>query len=76
MGGRYGNLDYPTLTKRGFALGVGLFVVGALGELALNGVGVAVPGWTETLLFEAEVLGILLAPLAVLVFGVALPLTE
>jgi len=76
MAGRYGDLDYPTLTKRSVLLGVALFLVGALGEAVIALMGLQVPGWEEALLFDLEVLGIVVAFLSVVVFGVALPLTE
>lgn len=76
MTGRYGKLDYPRLVKRGFLLGLSLFLVGALGEFAIHAALVQVPAWEETLLFDAEVLGILLMFFSPVIFGVALPLTE
>ena len=76
MAGRYGDLDYPTLTKRGVLLGLGLFAVGAFGEFALAHTGVAVPAWEHALLVDAEWLGVLLALLSPFVFGIVLPLTE
>jgi hydrogenase/urease accessory protein HupE len=76
MTGRYGSLDYATLAKRGFVLGVTLFAAGALGELGLHAAGVALPAWERTLLFDAEVVGIAVALLSPLVFGIVLPLTE
>lgn len=76
MAGRYGDLDYPTLTKRSVLLGVALFLVGVLGEAVIALAGLQVPSWEETLLFDLEVLGIVVAFLSVVVFGVALPLTE
>lgn len=75
MAGRYGDLNYERLTKRGFALGVALFVLGGLGELAGHAYG-PLPAWEATLLFDAEVLGVLLMLFVPIVFGVALPLTE
>lgn len=76
MAHRYGDLDYSRLTKLGFGLGVGLFVVGALGELGLHAAGLTVPAWEQTLLFDAEVVGVALALLSPVVFGIVLPLTE
>jgi hypothetical protein len=73
---RYGDLDYPRLATLGFTFGLGLFVVGALGELGLHAAGVSVPAWEQTLLFDAEVVGVALALLSPFVFGVVLPLTE
>lgn len=76
MTGRYGDLDYPTLAKRGTLLGVVLFAVGALGELGAHAMGMQLPAWEAMLLFDAEVLGVALFLLSPLVFGVVLPLTE
>ena len=69
--GRYGNLDYPTLTKRSF-----LFAIGGLGELIGHAYFAPLPGWEQTLLFDAEVVGLLVAFFAPIVFGILLPLTE
>lgn len=74
--GRYGNIDYPTVTKRVFFAGVALFVIGALGELVGHAYFAPMPAWEETLLFDAEVLGILLALVGTFVVGILLPLTE
>lgn len=76
MAGRYGSLDYSTLTKRSFLLGVGLFALGALGELGLAATGATVPGWEHALLVDAEWIGVAIALLSPFVFGVLLPLTE
>lgn len=76
MAGRYGNLDYPTLTKRSFLLGLGLFLVGVIGEFVVHTFGLQVPGWETALLWDAEVLGIVIALFSPFVFGVLLPLTE
>ncbi|WP_276258558.1 hypothetical protein [Haloglomus litoreum] len=76
MTGRYGNLDYGTLAKRGFLLGVGLFLLGELLEPLQHAVGLQVPGWEHGLLFYMTVLGVLVALLSPFVFGIALPLTE
>ncbi|GAB3325341.1 hypothetical protein EI982_11125 [Haloplanus rallus] len=76
MAGRYGDLDYGAWTKRGTLLGLALFAVGALGELAAHALGIGLPAWEATLLFDAEVLGVCLFLLSPLVFGVVLPLTE
>jgi hydrogenase/urease accessory protein HupE len=76
MTGAYGDLDYPTLTKRTFFLGVALFLIGAVGELGLHAAGVSVPQWERTLLFDMEIVGIVIALLSPFVFGILLPLTE
>ncbi|MFA1609734.1 hypothetical protein [Halobellus rubicundus] len=76
MAGRYGDIDYPTLTKRSTLFGLGLFAFGALGEFALASTGMAVPAWEHALLVDAEWLGVALALLSPFVFGILLPLTE
>jgi len=76
MPGRYGDLNYGRLTKRSVLLGVSLVLIGALGELLVNAVGISIPGWEATLLLGIEELGVLITLLAPFVFGIALPLTE
>ncbi|MFC7226065.1 hypothetical protein N0B31_01515 [Salinirubellus salinus] len=76
MAGRYGSLDYPKLTKRGFLLGLGLFIFGVTAEFAIGVLGLQVPAWEEVLLLDAIGLGIVVALFSVLVFGIVLPLTE
>ncbi|MEF8787158.1 MAG: hypothetical protein V5A45_14595 [Haloarculaceae archaeon] len=71
-----GSMDHAKRAKQGFLLGVGLFAVGALGEIVGHALYAELPGWEQTLLFNAEVVGILLALLAPLVFGIVLPLIE
>ncbi|OIB56022.1 hypothetical protein [Natrialba sp. SSL1] len=74
--GRYGSLDYARLTKGGFFLGLGLFVLGATGELVGHLVYGSLPAWEHTLFFYAEVFGLLIGFFSPWVFGVLLPLTE
>lgn len=76
MAGRYGKLDYSVLTKRSFLLGVALFVIGALSEMGLAAAGLTVPEWERALLFDIELLGIIIGLLSPFVFGILLPLTE
>lgn len=76
MTGRYGNLDYPRLTKSAFLFGVTLFAVGALAELVGHAAFGALPGWQDTLFLDMEIIGIAIALLSPFVFGIALPLTE
>jgi len=76
MAGRYGNVDYSTLTKRAFLFGAALFAFGAVGEFALATTGTAVPAWEHALLVDAEWIGVVIALLSPFVFGVVLPLTE
>ena len=72
----YGDLDYERLTKGGFGLGVGLFALGVLGLVLLQPLVGPFPGWEEQLLVDSEALGIVVAFLSVLLFGIGLPLTE
>lgn len=76
MAGRYGNIDYPTLTKRSVALGLGMFLIGAIGEAIIHTMGLQVPGWETTLLFDFEVLGVIIMLFSPFVFGILMPLTE
>jgi hydrogenase/urease accessory protein HupE len=68
--------DYAKRAKQGFFLGFGLFALGAGGELVGHSVYGELPGWEQALLFDAEVLGILVALLVPLVFGIVMPLVE
>lgn len=74
--GRYGNLDYPRLTKLGFLLGVTMFAVGAGGELVGTSLYGSLPAWETTLFVDLEALGIIVGLLSPFIFGIALPLTE
>lgn len=74
--GRYGDLDYPRLTKTGFLLGFAMFAVGALGEIIGHAYFAPLPGWEETLLFDLEAIGLVIAFFSPFVFGILLPLTE
>jgi hypothetical protein len=74
--GRYGNLDYPKLTKLGVALGFTLFAVGAGAELTAHTLHYTLPAWEDTLFTDMEIVGTLVFLLSPFVFGVFLPLTE
>lgn len=74
--GRYGDLDYPKLARRGFLLGVALLAVGVLGEFVGPLIIGSLPGQLHTLFIDLEALGILVGLFAPLTFGIALPLTE
>lgn len=76
MNGRYGNLNYGKLAKRGFLLGVALFLLGEVLEPLQHAAGMQVPAWEHSLLFYLTVAGVLAALLSPFVFGIALPLTE
>jgi len=69
-------MDYAMLAKRGFLLGVGLFALGALGEVGGHALAGSLPAWGTMLLTDMEGLGILLALFSPLVFGIIMPLVE
>jgi hypothetical protein len=73
---RTDTLDYPTITKRGFLLGLGLFAIGVAGDVIGQVLLGGLPAWEETLLVDLAGLGILLCLLVPFVFGILLPLTE
>ncbi|WP_324663500.1 DUF7860 family protein [Haloarcula sediminis] len=74
--GQYRSMDHATLAKRGFLLGVSLFVLGALGEFVAPVLLGPLPGWGNVLFTDMEALGILLGLFSPLVFGIVLPLVE
>ncbi|GAA0296545.1 hypothetical protein [Halarchaeum salinum] len=74
--GRYGDIDYPTLTKRATLLSVCLVLGGFLLADAGPALLGSIPGWAMTTAVDAEGLGALGIVLCPLVFGVVLPLTE
>lgn len=69
-------IDYSTWTKRSFLFGAGLFALAALIELLAHALVGQLSGWEETLLLDAEILGVLVALCSPFVFGIVLPLTE
>jgi hypothetical protein len=71
-----GSMDYAKRAKQGFLLGAGLFAFGALGELVGHALYTELPGWEQALFFNAELVGVLLALFAPLVFAGVLPLVE
>ncbi|WP_232703197.1 hypothetical protein [Halobacterium wangiae] len=71
--GRYGNLDYPKLTKFGTLASLACVLLGAVGTSLGAG---RLPGWELALLFDVEVLGVLGMVVCPFVFGVFMPLTE
>ncbi|GGL28893.1 hypothetical protein EFA46_003115 [Halarchaeum sp. CBA1220] len=73
--GRYGDLDYPTLTKRTTLLSACL-VVGGFLLADLGSALTTLPGWAFTVATDAEAIGALGIVLCPFVFGVLLPLTE
>ncbi|MCD2200719.1 MULTISPECIES: DUF7860 family protein [unclassified Halobacterium] len=69
-------LDYAKYAKRGFLLGLGLFLLGALGATAGPSLAGELPGWERTVLFDSMVLGIAVGFFSVFGFGIFLPLTD
>lgn len=76
MHGRYGDLDYSRLTKLSFLFGLGMFVVGEIGEFGIQKAGMSIPAWEHSLLMTMAAIGIVVALLSPFVFGIVLPLTE
>lgn len=74
--GRYGNMDYPRMTKRGFLLGLALLSIGAIGSAIGHGFFEPLPAWESTLLFDLEVIGLVIGFFSPLIFGIFMPLTE
>lgn len=74
--GRYGNLDYASLTKGGVAMSAATFALALLVQFGARAAGITLPAWEVTLLTDLEYLSILGIVLSVFVFGVVLPLTE
>jgi len=68
-------IDYPSLTKTGFAASLVLLAIGFVGSWASSAF-VGVPAWEASLFFDAEVLGTLGLLVVPLVFGIVLPLVE
>ncbi|MFW6436505.1 MAG: hypothetical protein ACOCYZ_02605 [Halococcoides sp.] len=72
----HSSMSYGRWTRYGFGTGALLFVIGVLGNLAVPAFTGPVPGWVDTLLFDMEVVGVLVALFVPLLFGIVLPLTE
>ncbi len=70
------SIDYPTWTKRSFLFGLGLFLTGLLADLLVSTYFGPVPAWEHTLFVDLEFLGIFVALLAPIVFGIVMPLIE
>ncbi|MFB6162126.1 MAG: hypothetical protein ABEJ86_01615 [Halococcoides sp.] len=70
------SIDYGRWTKLTFVAGAALFAIGAIGHLVTPTLTGPVPAWTQSALFDLEVMGVLVALLLSLVFGIVLPLLE
>jgi hypothetical protein len=69
-------MDYPKLARRGLAVGVGLLLLGILGEVVGGALFGPLPSWEHTLFMDMSALGILIGLFSPILFGVVLPLTE
>ncbi len=69
-------IDYGEWLRGGFLLGVAMFVVGAIGAVVAPRVYGELPGWEMTLFTDMIALGVVVAFLSLLFFGLILPLTE
>lgn len=76
MAGRYGNLDYSQAVKTGVMIGGGLIVLGFLAESIGHLLYGDLVGTFNTVFTAMEFGGVIVAMIAVFVFGIALPLTE
>lgn len=70
------SLDYARLAKLGFLFGIGLFAVGAVGEIGGHAFLPTVPSTLETVFFGMETVGVIVGLVAPIVFGAVLPLIE
>ena len=67
-------MDYGKRAKQIFLLGLVSIVVGAVGELAINGLSTHLTQWDEVVLTDMIGVGILLMIVGALGFGLILPL--
>jgi|AntDeeMinimDraft_4_1070355.scaffolds.fasta_scaffold00687_14 uncharacterized transporter YbjL len=74
--GYYSGPDYSRLAKRGFFLGLALFVVGTGSELIGHAMFGALPQWENTLFFALTIIGFAVGFASPFVFGIIMPLTE
>lgn len=72
----YRSIDYGRWAKRGFLFGIALFLIGTGGEYALDLTQREVPEWIHLLLIDFGFVGILVAILLPIFFGIVMPLTE
>lgn len=76
MAGRYGSLDYGKAVKNGAMIGGILLVLGFLGEEVGHLLYGDVTGTLNMVFTTMEFGGVIVAMIAIFVFGIILPLTE
>lgn len=69
-------VDHGRVAKLGFLAGVGLFLLGAVGEVVVHAFAVGLAETLDQLFLGMEVGGILIALFVPIVFGAVLPLIE
>lgn len=74
--GRSDGLDYGYWAKTGFLLGLGLFALGAAGEILGHVAFGSLPAWENRLFTYSEGAGLVIGFCSPWIFGVVLPLTE
>lgn len=72
----YKHPSYGQLAKGGFLLGLAMLIIGAGGEVAIHSHLVSLADWVDVLLFDVEVVGVLVFLLSPFVFGIFLPLVD
>jgi hypothetical protein len=70
------SIDHAQWAKTGFLIGLGLFLLGASGEILGHSLVGTLPAWENTLFTYSEAIGIAIAFFSPWIFGVALPLLE
>ncbi|HKJ58652.1 MAG TPA: hypothetical protein VKA37_05450 [Halobacteriales archaeon] len=70
------SIDHARYAKLGFLLGLALFAIGGGGEIVAHSLYGSIPTWEDALLFDIEVIGLLVGFFSPFVFGIALPLIE
>lgn len=70
------SIDYPMWTKRSFLTGISMFLFGLVAEFVGSTYFGPLPAWEHTLFVDLEFLGIFVALLAPIVFGIVMPLIE
>ncbi|NKE37531.1 hypothetical protein GWG54_17300 [Natronococcus sp. JC468] len=74
--GHHSNLDHAYWAKRGFLFGLGLFLLGASGEILGQMFFSPLPSWEHTLFTLLIGIGIITGFFSPWIFGVALPLID